>query len=229
MNLYVEHDAAHMAALTGAEKPACDTLIVRLGRPDDVLAAMVGGNPLDGTWLWDLELPGERVVAWSGTLGDDLFASHPRTWMAPGHEALAEFCDQLHNQLSENHRVLCFRPHSRHVLSDIQSTLTFALERHDEPFEFALDPTALLEPSMLDAIDDHLTRIIDTLGGRCAMVMLSDAQVSADGQSIEHVPLGEGELPRDLTRQLLDSCVPEQTPIVIRPEQLEAQRQWLGV
>ncbi len=227
MNLYVEHDAARLAAFTGTDQPACDALIVRLGQPDDVLAAMVGGNPLDGTWLWDLDLPSQRVMAWSGTLGEELFEPNPRTWMAPGRDALDAFCDQVSGQLTTHGRVLCLRPHSRHVLSDIQTTLTFALERQDEPFEFALDPVALLEPSMLDTVDDHLTRIIDTLGGRCAMLLLRDARVSDDGESIESVPLGEGVLPRDLVRTLIDACVPDDTPVVITPERLDEQRDWL--
>ena len=49
------------------------------------------------------------------------------------------------------------------------------------------------------------------------MIMLSDARTADDGDSIEPVPLGQGELPRDVIRRLLKEHVPPATPIVLRP------------
>jgi hypothetical protein len=58
--------------------------------------------------------------------------------------------------------------------------------------------------------------------------MLSDAKASEDGDSIQAAPLGEGLLPRELVRGLLAEHAPPATPIVLRPQRLEQQLDWLG-
>jgi hypothetical protein len=42
------------------------------------------------------------------------------------------------------------------------------------------------------------------------------------------VPLGQGVLPRAVVRDLLERHVPAETPIVLMPEAIDAQRAWLG-
>jgi hypothetical protein len=226
--IYLEHETATIAALTRSPRPACDALIVKLGAPDQVLASVIHGNPLRDAWMIDLDLPGEMIVTWSGTLAEDGFARHPMTWLKPGHEALEQFISELVPQLAAHRRKLVLRPHSRHVLSDVQSCVKFAIDYAEAPLALALDPAALLEPSMLDAVEDHLTRMFESLGGRCTMIILSDARAADDGDSIELVPLGQGALPRDVIRRLLKEHVPLPTPIVLRPQRLEQQLDWLG-
>lgn len=228
VQIYLEHEAAMIAALTRSPRPACDALIVKLGAPDQVLASVLRANPLRDDWMIDLDLPGEMIVTWSGTLAEQPFERHSLTWLKPGHEALARFIAEVGPQLGAHRRTLVLRPHSRHVLSDVQSCITFALDHGDTPMALAFDPAALLEPSMLEAVEDHLTRMFETLGGRCAMVMLSDARTADDGDSIEPVPLGEGVLPRELVRRLLMDHVPTAMPIALRPQRLEQQLDWLG-
>lgn len=226
-DIYVALDAAVLARMASAPEPPCDALFVRHGRPNEVLAAMLAGNILADDWLIDLDVPASQLVTWSGTLADDLFAAHPHTWMAPGRDALRAFCDSVGPQLDRHDRTLCLRPHSRHVLSDVQSVLDFMRERAGQPFGLSLDPTAMLEPGMHAELADHLTRIIETLGPLSAMVILRDVQLDGAG-GVEAQPLGSGDLPRDLVRQLLGSSVDPAVPIVISGDAPEQQLAWIG-
>ena len=223
--IHIEHDAAMLADMAGAERPACDGLIVSLGRADDVLASTIRSNVLSGNWLLDADLPASRVLSWSGTLAEELFQPHPTTWLSPGHEALAAFCDEIAPQLDRHQRTLCFQPHARHVLNDPQSCARFLQQRSGEAFEIALAPASMLEPTMLDHLEDHLHRAFETLGGLGAMLMLSD--VIAEGDDVRPVPLGDGVLPREVVLRLIDQHVPPSVPIVLEPGKLEQQRAWL--
>jgi hypothetical protein len=143
-----------------------------------VLASVLRGNPLRDDLIIDVDLPGEMVVTWSGTLAERPFDRHPLTWLKPGHMALARFIADVAPQLRRHHRRLVLRPHSRHVLSDVQSCVTFARDHGDAPVALALDPVSLLEPSMLTAVEDHVTRMFELLAGHSAMIILSDAKTS---------------------------------------------------
>lgn len=228
MTLYVLRDRATLAAIA-AEPPACDGLLLRFGQADDVLASVVDDNPLQETWLYDRDLPGSKVLSWSGSLGEALFDAHPATWLRPGHEALARFCDEVAPQLEEAGTRLCFRPHARHVLSDPQSCLNFLRERAGQPFEIALSPAGFLEESMLDRVEDHMARAFEALGPCATMVLLHDVRVGSEENALQSVPLGQGALPRDLVQQLLKAHLPTSTPIVLTEGgSLEEQRTWLG-
>jgi hypothetical protein len=233
LNLYVEYDARMLARLAGsAAAPNCDTVILRHGDASDVLASRHGGNPLRDAWLLDLDTPGRRVLAWSGTLADDLFASDPRTWRRPGQQAFARFCQDLRPQLLQHGRTLCFHPHARHVLNDVPSNLSFLNQLGEGgPFEVALSPASLLEPVMLNDVEDHLQRQFEALGARCAMVLLSDVVVEEDEageQWCRPVPLGQGALPQATIMRLMRDFVPPATPIVIAGNALAQQLEWLG-
>ena len=234
MNIYVEHNAAFLARLGSAPAmPGCDGLIVRHGQIDDVLAATVRANPLGDSFLIDVDLPAQRIVTWSGTLSDNLHDASPMTWMRAGREQFARLCLDLAPQLRTHNRTICFQPHSRHVLSDVQSCVNF-LRESETPnlvgtFEIALSPATMFEPSMLRDADDHLHRMFETLGGRCSMVFLEDAKLHAhdDDPFCEAVPLGEGSLPRNAILDLLKRFIPQQTPIVLQPRAIASQLEWL--
>lgn len=227
LNIHIEHDASAIAAMSNLDAPACDGVIVKLGQADQVLASTMRSNPLGSEWLLDVDSPSSRMVTWSGTLAEHLFEAHPMTWGKPGHEALAAFCDAAAPQLKSHGRILCFQPHARHVLSDPQSCLRFIRDREGQPFEIALAPCSLLEPAMLSRVEDHLWRMFESLGGQCAMVMLTDAAISEDGESIVPVALGQGILRRDVMRKLIEQHVPAETPIVLQPGNLGEQLVWL--
>lgn len=231
MRIYIEHDAAAVARLLGLERPTCDTVILRHGQPDEVLASTQRGNVLDGGWLLDVDSTGAHTVCWSGSLAEDLFASHPPNWLRPGREAFGAFCAEIAGQLRSHRRTLCFQPHSRHVLSDAASCLNLLREHDAGPFEVALSPATMLEPSMMSDLDDHLTRMFQSLGPRCAMVMLADVTIEHDElgeQRCTGCRLGQGRFGRDHVLALLREHVPVETPIVLMAGETAAQIDWLG-
>lgn len=237
MNIYIEHNAAMLARLGGANggAPHCDGLIVRHGKIDDVLAATIRANPLGDSFLIDLDLPAKRIVTWSGTLSEDVHGASPMTWMRPGREKFEQFCNELAPQLKAHDRTICFQPHSRHVLSDVQSCVNFLREQATVSaaggFEIALSPATMFEPSMLRDADDHLHRMFETLGERCAMVFLDDVKLHHhdDEPYCEAVPLGEGALPQAVVLDLIEKHVSMTTPIVLQPRSIASQLAWLRV
>ena len=160
--------------------------------PGDVIAHVDQRNPLSPAWRIPAQVAeNQRLVIWSGTLGDDLFQSDPRNWMAGGRSALDSFCGRIASELEQRDIRLAIRPHARHVLSDGLSTRRFFDDHADSPFELALDPAAMLEPSMAHAVEEHLERIFEMLGIRAAMVFLDEAdnQVAVLRRLIaEHIP-----------------------------------------
>jgi len=230
MNIYIEHNAAMVADLGNEAQPACDGIIMKLGDPRDVLAVTVRGNPLADGWMLDTELPAKRVVTWSGSLADDLFGSDPMTWMRAGHDAFATFCEDVRPQLQRHDWTLCFQPHARHVLSDPHSCVRFAREHHDGPFGIAFSPMSMLEASMLDHIDEHLTRAFETisvLGDANAMLVLHDIFTDDTFDPTTPLPLGRGGVPRELVRSLMTQHVPDEMPIVLMPDEIDRQLNWL--
>ena len=210
MKLYVEH----------ADR------IVAPDDPNDLLALVRRVNPLAGELAVDDDIGAKRIVTWSGTLGPDLFTAHPANWLRPGHDSLRDVCRSLAPRLSERSMTVCFHPHCRHVLSDAPSCVTFLNDLAGEPFEIALAPASMLEPSMMVDLDDHLRRIFEALGPRAAAVFMSDVTEGADGL-IEAVPLGQGKLPRETVIRLLGDHVPRGTPVIVIDRDLDAQRDWL--
>jgi hypothetical protein len=238
------HDARTLAALAGAAAPhACELVAMPLGRPGAPLGAFVGGNPLDGQWAIDAELPGEWALSWSGTLGDSLFDGTPANWMR-GPAALDALCDELAPQLSRHGKRLVLVPHARHVLSDARSALTWWCERvipgedpnvirrspaGPRPFGLALDPAAMLEPSMLDDVEDHMQSLLASFGPRIDILLLRDARPSADDpDSMEPCALGDGCLPRERVLELVAAHVPPETPIAVPGAGLDRELAWLG-
>jgi hypothetical protein len=108
---------------------------------------------------------------------------------------------------------MCFRPHHRHVLSDVQGSLSFLRERQGQPFGIALSPADLLTPDMLKDADDHLARAIGSLGHLADVVMVEDVRPGPEG--LERVPFGEGVLPVGRYASLIREHVPAATPLVL--------------
>ena len=69
-----------LARLSGVPDAVAD-MVVPLGEPSMALASILEGNPLAEDWIAPLDVPGECLISWSGTLGEDLFEDAPRTWM----------------------------------------------------------------------------------------------------------------------------------------------------
>ena len=213
MNLCAMHDAAMVARLVGAGHPCCAGVVLAHGSDLGCVGSSVEGNPLDPGFLLELELPGPRAILWSGSLGESLFADEPRNWMPAGRAALAAFCDSAARPLGLAGKRMCFRPHHRHVLSDVQGSLSFLRERDGQPFGIALSPADLLTPDMLRDAEDHLARAIGSLGHLADVVIVEDLRPGPDG--LERVPFGEGVLPADRYARLLREHVPAATPVVL--------------
>ncbi|MCH2145183.1 MAG: hypothetical protein MK082_08565 [Phycisphaerales bacterium] len=234
MTLHALHDAATVARLAGAPCPECESLALSTENPSEVLFAFVGSNPLAPDWLVDLDLPGERIACWSGTLdpdaatSGDLFRAHPHNWMQPGGEALARLLDEITPGLERHGRRLCLVPHARHVLNDVQGSINLIRERAGSPIEVALAPASLLTPSMLGTLEDHLARCFETLAEHAPFLFLHDVQVDVEDDRLLPTPLGEGILDQEIVRRMIDRHWPEDRPIVIPAGDLAAQGAWLS-
>lgn len=233
MRVYALHDAGVVARIAGADAPLCESLALATDDPSDVLYSFVGGNPLAADWLADLELPSTRLACWSGTLAysagedGDLFEAHPPNWMTVGSDALRTFLDGVIDPLANAQRTLTLIPHARHVLNDVQGSINLIRERAGQPIEVALAPTALLTPSMLDALEDHLERSFDTLAEHAPFLLLYDARIDVEHERLEPVPLGHGILDRSVLRNAIERYWPPEKPIVLLADQLAEQIDWL--
>ncbi len=235
--VHLLHDAALLARMLGLEAPCC----AQIAMPTDMAAsadgpsawgAFVEGNPLSGTWIADAEAPSRRLVSYSGTLGEGLFDDEPRTWMRAGHDRFKAFLDEIEPALRLHGRTLCFRPHHRHVLGDVHASVKLLRDRAGGPFEVLLSPGDLLAPAMLPQAEDHLARMFAHLGPVAAAVLLTD--VAPDAGTAETGLLavrraGEGVLPMPLVARLLAEHVPAETPVILLPGGVDAQRGALGL
>lgn len=137
----------------------------------------------------------ERIIIWSGSLGDSLFDDDPRTWSPRGWAALADACASISRDLAGSRCTVCFRTHARHVLSDLPSCARFARDLACYgPFQLLLDPASMLAESMLASAEDHLHRIFE---GAAALPNLAGLLVSdALGPHVDlAVRLAAGHLP----------------------------------
>lgn len=230
--VHLLHDAAVLARMIGVEAPCCAQVAMSTTGEATTFASFVEGNPLSGGWIVDSEAPGTRIVSWSGTLADEPFGDDPRTWMRAGQERFAAFLDEVGPALHHHRRTLCFRPHHRHVLSDVHSSVKLLRERAGGPFEVLFSPGDMLAPGMLRDAEDHLVRMFAHLGPVCAGVLLADAAETpqtAETGLFSPVPLGGGLLPTALLARLLAEFVPPTTPVILLPGDLERQRRSLGL
>ena len=182
---------------------------------------------------------GDSLVCWSGTLAEELFASTPLNWMAPGSERFRVFCDTFADAATSAGRLLV-RPHARHLLSDIPSCLAFLDRAEGTGLGLAFDPAAMCDHSMLPVVEDHFVRMFEALAGRSAVLLLGDLKPAKSG-SIEGdaagdappeiVPLGAGRLRAAFLRNLLESHLPTGTPVIFSApdSEIQAQRDWLGM
>lgn len=111
-------------------------------------------------------------VCWSGWVGEsDLgsgwFERVPGQWLPSSRQAwkaVAERADAVEG--------IVLRPHARHLLSDGPGCQNWL--REAEGRRLLLDPVSMLEPEMLPDADDHVERLLTTLGADCWGVVVSD-------------------------------------------------------
>lgn len=234
--VHLLHDASALARMLAIESPCCAQIAMptnlSTGTSPEAWGAFVDANPLSGDWMVDAELPARRIVSYSGTLADEPFGDDPRTWMRSGHERLKAFLDEIEPALRHHGRTLCLRPHHRHVVGDVHSSVKLLRERAGSPIEVLLSPADLIAPSMLAQAEDHLTRSFAHLGPAAAGVLLFDLVRTAETEEsglLDACPLGGGLLPVEFMARLLREHVPEETPVILLPGRLAEQRALLGL
>ncbi len=152
--------------------PACGALWARV----------LGGNPLDPDWparaVFDSIVrssePPQRVVIWSGTGADELFASDPRSWLSETRGRFDRFIDETSALLDASGIRLLLRPHARHVLSDAPSLLTFLSVQGSSNVGVLLDVASMFEPAMIADAHVHLGRLAGDVLPRADAVLLAN-------------------------------------------------------
>ena len=69
-------------------------------------------------------------------------------------------------------------PHSHGAVSDAPSIQAFMRGRHERGWRFVLDPAALITPSMLPLLEDHLRRLLDLVGEHPAACLLIEDEAT---------------------------------------------------
>ncbi len=190
------------------------------------LFSWMGGNPQHPNWTAAAdailrESDEESIaVCWSGTLANELFAGDIRNWTKTGTLALDAWLDQTLPSLCDSARgkTLAVVPHHTHLLSDVAGQMRLWHDRSDQGLATVLYPSGLIAPSMLNDIDDHLTRSITNLAPRCCLCILEDLAPPVGAQDDGHfqrAPWGTGMLPHALIERLLNEHLPATTPLMI--------------
>lgn len=158
------------------------------------------------------------TIIWSGTPSAGLFERDPRAFAPSAWEQFLRNCDAI-----QERSAIWFRPHARHVLSDVQRIVRFIADRPG--FGVALDPVRLLESSMLDRAADHYRRAFETLGPVARIIWLTGVAPSETEEDPPRpVPIGKGLINADQIVQLWRQCCPPATPIAfVEESDLEQQ------
>ncbi len=223
--------AGHWAAIVSVEDGRA--------RPDaGVWAQSTELNILDSEFLGVLrELgprPPARIILPSGWLSGDRLERSARTWGPEGMRALEDACKHIGEWAAATGTRVLLRPHCRHVLGDVQRTISFLRAHQGSPVGLALEPCALLEQSMLSHAEDHLRSAFANLAPLADALCLSGVRFAADADSGEppaptRTTVGEGSVPPRVLMRLAHEHVPHGTPIILEPDAIEAQAAMLIV
>ena len=96
--------------------------------------------------------------------------------------------------------------------------------REGQPFELLLDPSAMLTESMLPAADDHLQRILESLGAHASVGALVLTNLDAPG---EGAPLTRGVLDGRALGELARRLCRPGLPVVVLDDDAEGQARLL--
>ncbi|MBL9140997.1 MAG: hypothetical protein JNK53_03940, partial [Phycisphaerae bacterium] len=169
--------------------------------------------------------------AWSGTLAAELTEVSPMNWMR-GPDMLDAACESLRPQLIAHGRRLLLVPHARHVLSDARSALTWwssqvipgqellaetRAPQGERPFGLAFDPAALLEPSMLPDLADHLRALFGSIGVRADAIVLQGWKPGPDADAVGMQPCAfdTGVLTWEHACTLLEEFIDPRVPVLV--------------
>jgi len=165
---------------------------------------------------------GTTIIAWSGRADGadpDPFAADPRSWLPGAMPAFLARLDALETVLRRTRVRVLIRPHARHIVSDVPRAVAVLhhQSRSSEPhFGLALEPAALLEPSMVPTAIDHTRRALESLAHRAAVVILTNIcdPISPDGWFTPS-RLENGLIPGAQLVNLAARHVPADCPIAV--------------
>lgn len=150
-----------------------------------------------------------RVLAFTGSLSGSHDEGDLRNWMPAGIEACRNALGSARTRAEDRGQRLVIVPHALHLVSDLHSTLR--LLREHQGIGVAIAPAALLTASMLEHADDHLTRILGTLGPIADAIILHDLArcVDLDGEpAVRACAWRSGVLDATLVASLLPPGIP---------------------
>jgi len=150
-----------------------------------------------------------RVLAFTGSLSGSHDEGDLRNWMPAGIEACRSALATALARAQDRRQRLVIVPHALHLVSDLHSTLR--LLREHQGIGVAIAPAALLTASMLEHADDHLTRILGTLGPIADAIILHDLArcVDLDGEpAVRACAWRSGVLDATLVASLLPPGIP---------------------
>lgn len=174
---------------------------------------------------------GATIIAWSGTTDDprdDPFAPDPAAWLPASMPALLARLEALEPLLIDHRVRLLIRPHARHILSDAPRcgvTLRAPWRSTHPHIGLALDPVAMVEPSMIPTAIDHIRRSLEDLAHRASAVILTNflAPDPADPDAALHpARLPEGVIPAADLIDLATTLIPADCPIAVLAGDAEA-------
>jgi len=199
---------------------------------DSLRFALVPGNPQSAEWRRPPISAGASTpwLCWSGSLATQPFAPDPRNWMRAGQEAFQRWTEQLAAECAassthakSNAPCCALLPHHTQLLSDLSGQMRLWHQYGSVGIGSVLHPAALIAPSMLRDLEDHLRRAFTMLGPRCVLCIVQDIEVVRhDGETTEvrSVPWGSGQMPHALVEHLLNEHVPPHIPVCIPADPL---------
>ncbi len=172
---------------------------------------------------------GSTLIAWSGRVDDsdpDPFAPDPHSWLPSAMPAFLARIESLEPSLRDRRVRLLIRPHARHIISDVPRSVALLnhQSRSTEPhIGIALEPAAMLEPSMLPTALDHIRRALESLANRAAVVILTNVREPAvpDGW-FTPCPAADGLIPPVELVSAGARLIPADCPIAILSSDADA-------
>jgi hypothetical protein len=197
---------------------------------DALRFALVPGNPQSLDWRHPpiADNASTPWLCWSGSLAAHPFEPDPRNWMRAGQDAFNSWTDRLAAECAAASpsppgptplRARCaVIPHHAQLLSDLSGQMRLWHTHGPTGIGSVLHPSALIAPSMLRDLEDHLLRAFTMLGPRCILCILQDIDVVRVGQEVTElrlVPWGSGQMPHSLVERFLNKHVPPNIPVCI--------------
>lgn len=181
---------------------------------------------LNGTCRADLDLVlssldllgARRVVIWSGTHAETLYAENERNNSDESRDALRDFLSSVVTQTRARHYWLVIEPFRTHVLSDEKMAVAFhdSLAPHvQEHVRFVVDAPNLITRERYAEREMAARMICQQLGALAGVIHLKDCIMPPDGEEALVGP-GKGRIEYEGYLDALMRCTDEDVPAIIK-------------